>query len=92
MKRMRSRSEDGISRRTLMRVATLTGLVAAGGAASEAFAQAKVSQSQAQYQDHPNDKQTCAGCANFVAPSSCQRVEGKISPNGWCTLYAAKAH
>lgn len=50
----------------------------------------KVSKAQAKYQDKPKDKQQCAVCSNFVAPNSCNLVEGKISPNGWCSLFTQK--
>jgi hypothetical protein len=33
----------------------------------------------------------CSGCTLFKAPSSCSVVKGKISPNGYCIAYAAKA-
>ena len=52
---------------------------------------AKVSQAQAGYQDHPNNGQSCASCALFVPATSCQVVEGTISPAGWCKLYAKKS-
>jgi hypothetical protein len=28
----------------------------------------------------------------FKAPNACLVVKGKISPNGYCTAFAAKAH
>jgi hypothetical protein len=33
----------------------------------------------------------CSGCTLFKAPAGCLVVKGKISPNGYCTAYAAKA-
>jgi hypothetical protein len=56
-----------------------------GGAKSK-----KVSKAQSKYQDKPNGKQQCTLCNNFVAPNSCNLVEGKISPNGWCSLFTPK--
>ncbi|MEO8332377.1 MAG: hypothetical protein ABI479_08075 [Gallionella sp.] len=50
----------------------------------------KVSKAQAKYQGKPNNKKHCAVCNNFIAPNACKRVEGKISPNGWCTLFTPK--
>ena len=52
----------------------------------------KLSQAQAQYQEQPKGDQNCANCMHFIAGSStCQVVEGKVSPNGWCMLWAKKA-
>lgn len=52
----------------------------------------KLSQAQAQYQEQPKGDQSCATCMHFIAGSStCQVVEGKVSPNGWCMLWAKKA-
>jgi len=52
----------------------------------------KLSQAQAQYQEQPKGDQNCAKCMHFIAGSStCQMVEGKVSPNGWCMLWAKKA-
>jgi hypothetical protein len=52
----------------------------------------KLSQAQAKYQDQPKGDQSCANCIHFIAESStCQVVEGKVSPNGWSMLWAKKA-
>jgi hypothetical protein len=52
----------------------------------------KLSQAQAKYQDQPKGDQSCANCMHFIAESStCQVVEGKVSPNGWSMLWAKKA-
>ncbi|HSD96516.1 MAG TPA: high-potential iron-sulfur protein [Sulfuricaulis sp.] len=51
----------------------------------------KLSKAQAQYQEQPKGDQNCANCMHFIAGSStCQVVEGKVSPNGWCMLWAKK--
>ncbi|MDD5328923.1 MAG: hypothetical protein PHX38_02885 [Sulfuricella sp.] len=50
----------------------------------------KVSKAQAKYQEKPKGQQQCAVCNNFVPPNSCNLVEGKISPSGWCTLFTPK--
>jgi len=51
----------------------------------------KVPQSTVQYQPKPKGEQKCALCANFISESNaCKLVEGKISPDGWCTLWAKK--
>ena len=53
-------------------------------------AQAKVAQANAGYQDAPKGELKCASCVHFAPPSSCQIVDGTISPNGWCKLFAPK--
>jgi len=54
----------------------------------KSFASEKLSKQQAQYQDSPNGIQMCTACTLFVAPHACTAVDGDISPNGWCKLYA----
>ena len=60
---------------------------------SPAPAQAgKVPQASVQYQTQPKGEQKCSGCVQFIAESNtCNVVEGQISPDGWCTLWAPKA-
>jgi hypothetical protein len=54
-------------------------------------ASGKMSQASAQYQAQPKGDQKCADCMHFVAGSNtCTQVEGQISPEGWCTLWAKK--
>jgi hypothetical protein len=48
----------------------------------------KMSKQQAEYQDSPKGIAMCATCTLFVAPHSCKVVEGDVSPNGWCRVYA----
>jgi hypothetical protein len=43
------------------------------------------------YQESPKDGRQCDGCSLFQAPSSCQVVDGSISPTGWCKLWVKKA-
>jgi len=55
-------------------------------------ATAKASQASVQYQSQPKGDQKCDGCLHFIAESnSCKLVEGQISPDGWCSLWAQKA-
>jgi len=55
-------------------------------------ATAKASQASVQYQSQPKGDQKCDGCLHFIAESnSCKLVEGQISSDGWCSLWAQKA-
>jgi hypothetical protein len=52
---------------------------------------AKVSQASVQYQTQPKGEQKCSGCINLIAGSNaCKLVDGQISPDGWCILWAKK--
>lgn len=65
---------------------------AAPAAPSAGPAPTKVSQASVQYQTQPKGDQRCANCQHFVAESNtCNLVEGNISPDGWCVLWASKA-
>ena len=79
-----------LSRRSLL----LDGAVRAGGvatllatAAIHPAKAAKMSQESVNYQGSPKGPQQCGNCKLFTAPSSCQSVDGTISPNGWCSIY-----
>ena len=50
---------------------------------------AKKPKMQVAYQNRPKGINSCATCSFFQAPNSCTLVEGEVSPNGWCKLYAA---
>jgi secreted PhoX family phosphatase len=79
---------EALSRRTLLSGAAFAASAAAVGLMPlRARAQQKVAQSAAQYQASPKNGQQCSTCSHFQAPSSCQLVDGSISPNGWCALY-----
>jgi len=60
-------------------------------------AQAKGTKAQFKYQDTPNNGHKCSGCTLFIPGSSakadgtCKIIDGSISPNGWCTAFAAKS-
>jgi hypothetical protein len=51
---------------------------------------AKAPQKAVKYQDTPKGDQSCANCALFEPPSSCKTVDGTVSPEGWCMVYAKK--
>lgn len=89
-----AKDQAAISRRSILRGAT----VLAGGAAivaasivSAAAQSGKMSKQAAQYQDGPKSGQKCLDCSFFVQPSSCKLVDGTVSPVGWCKFFAKKA-
>ena len=100
---MKKQNDDfNASRRALIRkgiTAATVGTVAASGVLkfSPARAQSMVSQATAMYQDKPNGMQQCDKCVNFIpgktptANGACIKVEGVISPHGWCGLFVAKS-
>jgi hypothetical protein len=52
----------------------------------------KLAQASVQYQPLPKGDQKCGSCVNFIAESgTCKLVDGQISPEGWCSLWAKKA-
>jgi hypothetical protein len=83
-----------ISRRRVLTVAagavgTVAGATAMIGISTPAQA-AKAPQKAVKYQDTPKGEQRCDNCALFEPPSSCKTVDGTISPEGWCIVYAKK--
>ena len=88
-------SPQEISRRRLMIIAagaagTSIGAATIVGTPTPAAAAAKVSQQAVKYQDTPKGEQHCDNCLHFEAPSSCKIVDGTVSPQGWCMVYAKK--
>ncbi len=79
-------------RGVLLRAALVAGgaVALASGAFPAAAAIKKMSQKAAKYQTTPKGAARCDGCALFQKPAACQTVEGVISPQGWCILFAAK--
>ncbi len=64
----------------------------APAAPADSTAQKKVPQASVQYQPQPKGEQKCSGCTHFIADSStCKLVDGQISSEGWCALWAKKA-
>jgi hypothetical protein len=53
-----------------------------------AAAQGKVGQKAVAYQDTPKGTQRCDGCSLFQPPKACKVVEGEVSTQGWCSLFA----
>jgi len=82
-----------VSRREVLGRSLRTLAVVAAFAAvdvAESEAQQKVAQKMVQYQQTPKKDQKCSICLHFVPPDSCKLVEGKINPDGWCSLFAPK--
>lgn len=80
-----------LSRRDVFtRTAIFVTAMTAGLGASLRSAAAKMTQKAALYQDKPKDGAKCATCTHFQPPSSCNIVDGTISPNGWCQMYIKK--
>jgi hypothetical protein len=79
-------------RAALTRTAIVLGIAAAGTTAirTHASAQQKITPAAAKYQDQPKGQQSCATCINFQPPNACKFVQGTVSPNGWCLLFAPK--
>ena len=89
-----SSKPKGLSRRVFFKRAATYGVGAAivhGFGLNLANAQAKVPQKSVSYQTTPKGEQRCDGCSNFQPPNACKTVEGEISPQGWCSLFAKKA-
>lgn len=84
-------TECGFSRRRLLQCVAAGTASAIAAGAQGAAAQSKSPQQAAGYQATPNGSQRCGNCAHFQPPSSCKVVAGKISPQGWCRIYFAKA-
>lgn len=62
------------------------------GRAMPASAQGKVSKAMARYQTSPKGNQQCSKCHYFIPKNdTCQLVEGKISPDGWCRFFVPKS-
>ena len=88
-----SERKNALSRRNLLRGATLLAggaALVAGSLAPAAAQSGKMSQQAAAYQPSPKSGQKCLDCSFFVQPQACKLVEGTISPVGWCKFYAKK--
>ena len=82
-----------LSRRSLLRnigigVPTVAALTLASVESS--LADGKIPKSQARYQTSPNGDRRCANCTHFTSPSSCDIVDGDVSPQGWCQFFGQK--
>ena len=89
----RNNSRRSVSRRDFLNIAAVGGgaLMAGALSASGSAAPKKFSQQQAHYQPVPKSGQRCQNCALWQSPTSCQVVDGQVSPAGWCILYQPKS-
>lgn len=78
----------GYSRRAILRDGALA--ILALGVPAPAAAQPKIDPKLVKYQLKPKADQECDRCLHFIAPDGCKMVAGKISPKGWCALFAPK--
>ena len=53
-------------------------------------AAAKVSQKSVNYQASPSDGKKCDTCALYQGNGKCAAVDGAVSADGYCKLYAPK--
>ncbi len=57
-----------------------------------AGASRKATQAGVQYQLKPKGEQKCSNCRHFIAASNtCVLVDGQISPEAWCIIWAKLA-
>lgn len=82
-------TKGAISRRTWLAGAAMAGVGAVCLSATRA--EAKMKPELAKYQDTPKGEAKCSGCSHFQEPDACKVVDGKISPEGWCQLFAKKS-
>jgi High potential iron-sulfur protein len=83
---------QGISRRQILTIAggaSVTSAAVIIGTSTPVQA-AKASQKIVKYQDTPKGEQRCENCMQFEAPSTCKTVDGTVSAQGWCMVYAKK--
>lgn len=53
----------------------------------EPASQAKLSKEQTKYTDHGSRQEHCSLCEHYVNPTTCDRVVGRITPQGWCNQF-----
>jgi hypothetical protein len=97
------KQDELLSRRTVLRNAliagcclfvpvTLLGACSKGAESDTPTLPGKLSKSEVKYQNQPNGTQQCSNCMNFNSvKQTCNRVEGPVSPEGWCVLWARNA-
>jgi High potential iron-sulfur protein len=86
--------KDALSRRAVVVrgfVGTASFVVASGQLRNAQAAKFPQTSPAVAYQPSPKDSHQCDNCMLFQAPESCQVVDGKVAPTGWCKLWAKKA-
>jgi hypothetical protein len=89
MKSLAKNELSPISRRTLL----IGGLVAGAAslqATTGAKATARVSQAAVHLQTASDGAKNCGACKHFMGPSACRFVEGPVSSNDYCWIWAGK--
>ena len=82
-------SRRGFLKRSAAVIAAI--VVATPFGAEQSQAAKKSNKKQVRYQDAPKSGRKCADCRFFQADKkSCEVVEGKISPEGWCVRFVKK--
>jgi hypothetical protein len=78
-----------VSRRSVLLQGALcaTGVATILVANTDSAKAAKLPQRSVDYRATPNGDRDCSNCKFFVAPDACQKVDGKISPKGYCVLW-----
>lgn len=72
--------------------AAAPGPSAAAAAPAASGASKKATQAGVQYQLQPKGEQKCSNCRHFIAASNtCMLVDGQISPEAWCIIWAKLA-
>ena len=53
---------------------------------------ALTSKAAARYRDNGGRDEHCSLCRHFIPTGRCKRVEGRISPRGWCKYFSQEVH
>jgi len=81
-------SRNGVSAGSTVLAGASPTAPAAGAAPAAPPTSGKVLQASVQYQSQPKGAQKCSECRHFIAESNtCKLVDGRISPEGWCSLW-----
>jgi hypothetical protein len=92
-----SKQDEILSRRAVLRAGLMLSCslfvpIALISSPANGAAAPKLAKAGVKYQAQPKGAQKCSLCTNYIAASkTCQRVEGPVSPDGWCVLWAKKA-
>lgn len=89
------KNQHSISRGRLLQKIAVAPIVIGALAALATEADAKAPQNAVMYQNKPKDGKKCAQCKFYInnsknpkANGGCTQVQGSISPNGWCVVFA----